>query len=324
MTAEQAPVPQETSTPVSVEHPFVFMGGLGYDQARNREVGGAIIALTGHAEVISLPDLKTKGAKIGHFVHHYPDGTENELSGKAVRKGLHDDASVRYSRLHEQRAEELITAIEHAGSKPVDAVFQSVDVSTGILAMHRRPELFKKVVLMDPSSIIKLPPKWQYLREEWRNGNLRNMMRRKKESVDVPRFEKSATLHEKRQRFQRSTTGGNLNASYVSYQATMLHEAARAEHAPSVSIIASRFDHAYTPERLLKALISLDDIQGFFVTNARHGLGGKQTKLEQLVGVLNDTEARTASMLQKLHFFDGVAGDYRQKIIDIVKGREDK
>jgi len=305
------------------ESAFVFMGGIGYDEQRNREVGGAIIGLTGHRDVLTIPDAEAKGTRKGTAVYRGADGTERESPTKLPIKTI-DGAEIRYTRLHKERAGKLIARIESAGSEPVDAVFQSVDVSTGLIAMHERPELFRKVVLIDPSSVIKLPSMRQYLKEEWQSGNLRDILNRRKDTSGFEKFEAPVSRREKFKRTRLSNRNGNRIASYISSQAPMLHDIAVAQNAPDISIIASRFDHAYTPQRLLQALVSLDDVNSFFITNFRHGLGGKRLRLEQLVSVFNGSEDRSKSFIDRIRFAEGVTDEYRKRIFNIIDSRQEK
>jgi hypothetical protein len=309
------------------ERPLVFMGGIGYDSARNREVGSAIIDISGHTNLITISDETEAELEAGRVaVHRYSNETEYEMPLKTAKKALKDEEPLLESRhtvLHEKRAERLIAQIEQAGGKPVDAVFQSVDVSTGILAMYRRPDLFNKVVLVDPSSIAKLPNRLKYLKEEWQNGNLRQMIKRKKDPAEKILFEKSATPLEKAWRIFRSSRGGNMLASYLSFQAPLLHQIAKGENVPNITILASRHDHAYTPERILNSLVDLDDISAFFITNSRHGLGGKKQRLEQLVEALTDSVYDTSiPILNRVHFFDDISEKYKAKILEIVSSRK--
>ena len=316
---------QLTDTPNVPEEAFIFMGGVGYDEARNRAVAEAIVHLTGHQNILSIADPVKEGPQDGIVIKKYPNGQEYEMTGDMALKNLKTDQSeLRYSKLHADRARALIEAIEGAGGKPVDAVFQSVDVSTGILAMHERPDLFKKVVLLDPSSIVKLPSRLKYLKEEWASGNLMTMFTHKKSPEELDIFETKVGRLERFRRMKKSNINGNKVASYVSAQATMLHDIAQSATAPLMSVVASRFDHAYTPQRLLDSLIDLDDVAGFFVSNTRHGLAGKRVKLEQLASVLNGVEHKGESMMDRLHFFSDVADDYKDKIVELVKDRLEK
>lgn len=316
----------ETMLPNTVNAPdaargLVFMGGVGYYEERNRFVGGKIIEATGaYSHVITIPDPITDKVAADTMVFEFPH-TTTELTIGSSLKHLHVPVQNRYSKLQEQQARALIEAIHAAGGQPVDAVFQSYDTSVGLLAMRMQPYKFRKVVLLDPSSIAKLPPRWQYLKEEWRAGNLRRLATHRKGPDESVRFEEPASKLQKRKRVQGSLKGKNKFAPYVSYQAQMLHEIAAAEHAPEISIVASRVDNAYTPERILKSLVSLDDIKTFFVTNTRHGLIGKQVKLDQLIAVLTEVPASGVSFLDKLHFADAIPQGYRNKLRDIVQGR---
>ena len=306
----------------SIECPLVFMGGMGYDEQRNRKIAGEIITATSlYNAAISIPDEVPHGPKDGTVVYRHEDGSDRELPGNLALKHINDLPEDRFTRLHERRARELVAAIQAESTEPVDAIFQSVDVSTGILAMEQKPELFRRVVLLDPSSIIRFPSRWQYLKEEWRNGNLRRTIRHRQKITDLDRFEEPVSKLENRRRFKRSNRNGNRVASYVSSQAYMLHEVAQSEHAPEISIMASRHDHAYTPERLLRGLVSLDDIKTFFIADTRHGLGGKQAKLEQLVSVLTTASNKTGSFLDRLQFASGIPEGYRRKIMDVISSQ---
>jgi len=309
----------------SPERAVIFMGGIGYDEQRNLEVGSAIMRLGNYSHTVTIPDAVPSGPSDGTIIHRYPDGSEREKSGKESLKQLgKDEASVRFSKLHAERARQLIAAIEADGGQPVDAVFQSVDASTGLLAIHERPELFARVVLLDPAGIIDLPPRREFIKQEWRSGNLLQIFRRKQKVAESERFEVPSSRFQKFRRNKRSSQGGNQIATYVSSQAGMLHEIAESEQAPRLSIIASQFDHAYSPLRILQSLVNLDDIRGFFVTNMRHGLAGKQKRLEQVMQVLEQTDEVTESFVDRLHFFDGVSETYREKILRIVHERLQK
>jgi hypothetical protein len=327
VTMSEIPIDQNPTVKVvspDRERAIVFLGGLGYDEQRNRDVGAAIVRMSNYSHSIAIPDpeIDTSTPKDGVIVHRYPDGSERELSGKESLKLLgRDNAEVRFSKLHADRARQLIAAIEADGAEPVDAVFQSVDVSTGLLAIHERPELFNNVVFLDPSSIIDLPPRKQYLLEEWLSGNLKRLLKRKRHPSEIFSFEEPIGRIDKIKRSRRTNANGNLIATYVSSQAKMLHDIAKLDHAPNLSIIASQFDHAYSPTRLISSLVDLDDIRGFFVTNMRHGLGGKQIRLEQVIDVLQRAGSITDSFLEKLHFFEGVSDDYRKKLIELIKQR---
>jgi len=304
------------------ERAVIFMGGIGYDEQRNREVGGAIMRLGNYSHTITIPDSVPAGPRDGTIIHRYPDGSELEKPGKESLTQLgNDEAEIRFSKLHADRARLLIAAIEADGGQPVDAVFQSGDASTGLLAIHERPELFERVVLLDPAGIIDLPPRREFLKQELRSGNLSQIFRRKQKVTESERFEVPAGRFQKMRRIRRSSQGGNQIATYVSSQAGMLHEIAESEHAPSLSIIASQFDHAYSPLRILQSLVSLDDIRSFFVTNMGHGLGGKQKRLEQVIQVLKQTEEVAESFVDRLHFFDGVSETYSEKMMKIVHER---
>lgn len=329
-----APIDTTFSTSEVAERPFVFMGGVGYDEAKNRLLAEKIVSLTGHREILAVSDTPISGPEYGTAVFVDSDGNERELPGKVALKHLKDDDStMRYTRLQETRAEHLIASIENAGSGPVDAVFQSADASVGMLAMSRRPELFKNVVLLDPSSIIKLPPRLKYLAEELRSCNIWTLIKHRKDSGEVrvqpskaeqqpmglkERITKHVQMAKKFREYRKS---GISIASYVSYQASMLHDIALMDNAPSVTILTSRLDHAYDPVRLLKALVNFDDVNNFLISNSRHGLSGKQKKLEQLVSVfISDTDKPT-TFLERLSFGEGIPETYRNKILELVETR---
>lgn len=326
----------EAPPPISVdrsEHPFIFMGGVGYDDERNRRTANAIIDLTGHSDIVTTPNIPTNSSEYDTVVFVDNDGKERELPGRIALKQLEiDTAQARYTRLQESRAEQLITNIETAGGKPVDAVFQSADTSVGILAMLKRPDLFHEVILLDPSSIIKLPPRLKYLKEELRNGNILALLRHRKgpeENTQMHNNEPQTSFRERlaeRVHKAKKTLGtrksGITSASYVSYQASMLHDISQMDNAPKVSILSSRFDHAYNPLRLLDALISLDDINRFFISNSRHGLAKKPNKLEQLASIFSGNLEKVSVLTEKIIVTNGIPKDYIDKILSIVNSRK--
>jgi hypothetical protein len=326
MTIDQHAEPKSPATHLEeAEHPFVFMGGIGYDEERNQRVGQVAMALTGHSNILTIPDEPKVGRKEDGpiAVFRDSDGVEEELKVEAAMKRLADPAEVRFTRLHERRAEMLIEEIAAAGGQSVDAVFQSGDTSTAILAMHKQPGLFRNVALLDPSSIIKLPPRYQYLREEWSSGNLQACLRKGKARQGLEEFEDRATRREKWVRVKRTTRGGNMDATYLSYQAQMLHEVAQSDESPNISIVASRYDHAYPPERIVQSLVRLDDIDHFYITDSRHRLGGKQNKLKETIEALGRKSDNTGSFLERVHFADSITEDYRKKITEIIRLREE-
>ncbi len=322
-TKEEFPALTQGAKPIEqTERSLVFLGGIGYEQHRNSEVGSAILHTTGVVgDVITIPDE-------GHLVSGdsaiivHQNGEHEEVPGKEVMRRLDEPAEARYSTLHQRRAEKLIAEIEAAGGSPVDAIFQSVDVSTGLLAMSQRPDLFNDVVLLDPSSIVKHPSIAKYAREEWKNGNLKEVITKRKGTEDIERFELKASIKEKRARSRNSARSGNRDASYYSFQAGMLHEIATSENAPRISIVASRYDHAYSPLAIVDSLVDLNDVDFMFVTNTRHGLGGKKQKLQEVVTALGATAGETDSFVQKLHFAPGISEEYMQKMVEAVRRKE--
>lgn len=305
------------------ESRVVFLGGIGYDAERNLHVASTIAEIAHYSGGLALTGFRFQPESNRDAIFIKQD-EKLELSTKDAMSRLDEDVTLRFTRLHEQRSQELIASIEASGGLPVDAVFQSADASTGILAMHKRPDLFRHVVLLDPSSIIKLPPRKQYLLEEWKNGNLKTIFNSRKATAHDKSLEARVGVVQKYRRVKKSRANGNDAASYLSYQAHMLHEIAEGEFAPRVSVVASRLDHAYNPERLLNALVSIDDVESFFITNTRHGLGGSMKKLEQVVDALLSKKDLHEGESEKIQFAEDVPSDYKTKLLNIIKFREDK
>ena len=260
---------------------IVFLGGMNYDEARNIESGKMLMELLGYNLVITLGEESSNPKNDDTVIFEYADGIQQELPTKLAMKQLDDDAVQRYTKLHERRARELIARIESSSAGPVDAVFQSVDTSTGILAMHERPDLFRRVVLLDPSSIVKHPTPKKFFRDLVSTGRIRTLFSRK----DLPtssRYETPLNRYQHLQRMKKTARFGNMRATYLSYQAKMLHEIASAKNAPMISVIASEFDHAYSPEHILESLQDVTDIATLFVSHARHGIGGKISKIQEV------------------------------------------
>ncbi len=323
---EQSPTPEQTPSLI------VFGGGIGYDEPRNTVNGEYLLGLDpNYNGVLTVPG---GGANDGTIVlielrdgRLYPDGERDKLSGKESLKQLGKNfAEVRFSELDEHRAEQLIALIEHNGTQPVDAVFQSADASVGILAMWKRPELFKNVVLVDPSSIIDQPRIPQLLKEEGANGNLkkfRQSLKQKNDTLEGASFEEPVSRLSKTRRRNRTGANGIRRAAHVSSLAPMLHEIAKSENAPNISIIASELDISYGPIRIIQSLADLNDISSFFVTNSQHGIRGRKSRMKQVLEALRQTED-SPEFTDRLHFFDGVSDDYRKQVAESISERLQK
>jgi hypothetical protein len=316
MHIDQIPQPE----PSPQEEQLVWMGGIGYDNARNKIVGRVITNIADrYSCILQLPDSDTDSVAPDSVVFRDSAGEETEVPSDEAMKMLRGDtAELRYTRLHEQRAQELVNTIIEAGGQPVDAIFQSVDTSTGIIAIHLRPDLFKRVILVDPSSIVRLPSRGKHLARELKTIRAAILTRFKRDPNEMM-FEKPSGPIERYRRVKRTSANGNRNASYVSYQAQMLHEIQQAQEAPSISIVASRFDYAFNPANILRSLISLDDVEVFFITNTRHGIGGKLSKLSQVVSVLTAAPQSERPFIERLQFAEDVPEYYRQKIRAVVQ-----
>jgi pimeloyl-ACP methyl ester carboxylesterase len=300
------------------------MGGVGYDTNRNRRVGELIVASSSHHRgIIENPygNQQAMDKYLALVVFLHPDGAEEEIPARQALGRLAEPVKARFTRLHEQRASELISSLDEKASQPIDAVFQSIDCSTGILAMRKRPDLFRRVVLVDPAAIAELPPRLQFLREEWDNGNLRSFMGHR-EIPEAKKFEDRVSPLRSYRRTRDTFRYGNGVATYVSSQAQMLHEIAKGDDAPRISIVTSRFDHAYPPERILASLVDLRDVDGFRITNTRHGLGGRHQKLDDVIETLRSEPDKSGSFLKRLHFDNEIPVDYRQKMQYMVRRRE--
>lgn len=298
---------------------LVFLGGINYDQTRNQETGTKIMELAGYDAVITIDDESPNPKRDDTVIFEYPNGHMQELPSKLAMKQLDDNAVQRYSKLHERRARALIAQIEQSGGKPVDAVFQSVDTSTGILAMRERPDLFRKVLLVDPSSIIKHPRRRTFFRELFRQGDFRTLTETPHAVSGEHTTSKLSPL-ERMRRMRKTARFGNMWATYLSTQSKMLHEIAHMQDAPYVSVLASRLDHAYSPAKIISSLVDTDDIAELFISESRHAISKSSDKLAQIVTLLKEDvlNVNPTRLATNVHFANAVPQAYRQQIKQLL------
>lgn len=301
--------------------PLVFLGGINYDQKRNQETGTKIMELAGYDSVITINDDSPDPKRDDTVVFEYANGHTQELPSKVAMKQLNDSALQRYSRLHVRRARALIEQIEASGSGPVDAVFQSVDTSTGILAMRDRPDLFNHVVLVDPSSIIKHPRRRTFLKNMVTSGEYRMLAERSSAPhTDTSHDVGKLNIPDRIRRMRRTSRSGNIWATYLSAQSQMLHQIASFDNSPFISVVASRLDHAYSPAKIMTSLIHVDDIAEMIITESRHAISEKSDKLQQIVSVLRSkNSAGPIKKFEKIRFADAVPASYRTKIMQMFE-----
>lgn len=184
--------------------------------------------------------------------------------------------------------------------------------------MHQRPDLFRRVVLVDPSSIVKHPTRAKFFKEEFKSGNMFRSLRKPKPTEPQEQFEHSLTPFEAYKRMKKTARFGNMNATYLSAQAKQLHEVAQSAAAPIITVVASSMDHAYSPKKVLESLVDINDIAALFITNARHGINGKTQKLTQVMQALQTAVDPQASLEQKITFADGITEKYRTQIAKLL------
>jgi pimeloyl-ACP methyl ester carboxylesterase len=299
---------------------LVFLGGINYDRARNDAVGKSIIALSGYEQVITIDVDSPNKVRDDTVRFEYPEGGVQELPSKLAMKQLNDNAIQRYSMLHARRARALIDAIEQSGGRPVDAVFQSVDTSTGILAMRERPDLFRKVVLVDPSSLIKHPTRSKFFKEFFRSGDAKTLLQKPPKAHETVTAPEQLSLGQRIKRMRKTSASGNMLATYLSVQSKMLHEIAQLDNAPIITILASRLDHAYSPAKIIESLEDIHDISALFVSESRHAISKSSNKLAEIIGILtSDIPKSTQGNDIMITFANAVPTAYREVIHHLTR-----
>lgn len=295
MPANQEPNPtQQPDGPTAPElSPISWLGGMWYDQEKNQNALTFFETL-GRTAVSALVDRDSRRAPKGFRVVYATGSTRTMPRAAAYLRTTDPEMVLIASRQEEARADELIAHIEAEDKGPVTHFSQSADAQNAVLAAHKRPDLFKNVILLFPTGMIRKKYRTEYLRE------IGHRLRGKdKEPPEVANpaendFEASlrpTTLRKKVQAARRFKKSGGYAVAASGIAATnnyLLHDMRRQETAPGFSMVLGRRDRIGNPVRFLESLVSDDDVDYILITNTGHGTKGRKDLAKELL----DLEAR--------------------------------
>lgn len=324
MTQETHPTPQ--SIP---ETPFIVAGGFGYDERRNGVASDYIQSL-GHTALPPLQDPNLDRIPKAFTVKTI-DGSERVVRRQqAYFLAPKPEVTLVVSQFQEQRADDLITHIEEQGSTPVNGVFQSADAQNGLIAAHKRPDLFKNIVLAFPASLIKKRKSTEYT-EQMIQGAIKHRgdKHRPLPSDDFEASTRSKSIRELRRERRFGKSGGFAVASSVtvSYQNDLLTELRQTENAPGVALVLGLKDSMMKPDRIIESLNSPDDVDCIFITNSKHGWNGSKKLMDHTLSLFPAMDEITAKrragqdiglLSQRISFAEDVSSADRQKIIEVA------
>jgi hypothetical protein len=322
--------------PLNIEHPFVVLGGFGYDERRNATLTGFVRSL-GHTAIDPLPNPSLDDAPKGYTVR-YSDGTQ-----RIVRRQFtyllapKPEVILISSQQQEERGEELNTHIERQveqqGSKStkVNVIAQSADAQNTLIAARRRPELFNSIALVFPAGMVKKRTVTEYTRAMIKGAvRHRGDKHLPDHSDDFEASTRVESLRARRAERRFAKSGGFAVAASVAvaYQNELLTELRQREDAPSVSLVLALKDSIMQPERLIESLNSANDVDCIHITNTKHGINGSKKMLDdilKLFPVMEEIKAKhkTAQdigpLAERVSFAKDVSDNDRQRIIGLVR-----
>lgn len=287
---EQIPeIPKDTS-------PVQFIGGMQHDQSKNGTVL-SYIQSTGRITLSPLPNRDTKGIPWRTRVH---TGRTDEVvvSPKALLRTTDEETTAITSLAQEARADEVITALEGQPEK-VTLIGQSADVQPAVIAVHKRPDLFKNLILAFPSGMPKKSKRSEYLRlaaskiAEGKNINPKPVI--EPENSYYPPMPTSASELGRlaMRRFKGSGGLRALASTMTGYQGGLLHELRQRGNAPGVSMLLGTRDWVGRPEKVIEGLKSADDVDFLLIVNSSHGLKGRKDLTGRMIELTDMMEARS-------------------------------
>lgn len=326
MTAINTP-----ETPPDTE--IIAYGGFGYDEERHQNLVNHIRVL-GHTALDPLPDPDIDKAPKDYRVRT-EDGYERRVPRQRVYlQAARPETTLITALQQEERAEELISHLETESSGAVNGIFQSADAQNGLLAAHRRPDLFKNIILAFPAGLIKKRSPTEYTRRMVRGAREHRGDKRiilPEDDFELPIRKNSLRERKAEQKFRKS--GGFVVAASVAltYQNHLLHEMRQNENAPSVSLLLGLKDAMMKPERIIESLDSADDIDYVLITNTQHGLNGDTKLLNKALDLfpkMDETNAKRhpgealGPLSERVLFTEDVADEDKDRILKLIRKLE--
>jgi hypothetical protein len=315
--------------------PIYFAGGHKYDQVRNGIVLDCIQGL-GYPVVSPLADPVRDPYSSSHdFTIRWATGHESPAGLlQAYRLAPKRFVTAITSWYQEERAQELIDHLESQGRKKINGIFQSADAQNGLLAALERPDLFANLVLAFPSGLVKK----EKMTEDQRRI-LKTMVSGKRmtdKSSRADSFEPKETWRKAFIEKRRDKSGGSAVAAStaVAYQGALLSELRAKDNTPGVALVLGLKDTLFTPDRVISSLgCPAHDVDCILVTDTAHGMKGNREVMDktlQLFSVMDEVkEKRRAGkdvnpLAERIFFTDGVGESDRERILDLVKKRQDE
>lgn len=308
-----------------------FLGGMGYDREKHQTALNYFHSL-GRTTLSAMPDPDMNSYPKGYRVVSTETGTKVMSRPFAYLETAKPDVVLIASRQQEARADELIEHIEHETSEPVTHIAQSADAQNAVLAAHKRPDLFKNLVLMFPSGMVKKQSRTEYLRQ------IASSVREEKSEKDMipPENDYEAMIRPtsirervKSGRFKKSGGYPVAASAIAAYNSHLLHETRQKENTPGVAMVLGLKDKMMRPDRIIQSLVSASDVDYILVTNTSHGINGRKDLATEVIQLSDMMDARNArrntahtqgetlepeSLAQRLLFMPDVPEDQREKL----------
>lgn len=315
--------------------PVFFSGGFGYEEKRNGVASDYLRSL-GHTALPPMPNQNLNDTSNMYTVR-LEDGSEKSVPRQLTYfLAPRPETKLISSQTQEKRADELVEHIEDQGSEPVNGIFQSADAQNGLIAAHKRPDLFKNVILAFPAGLIKKDNVADYM-PRMIKGAIKNIGNKHTpaESDDFEASTRPSSLMERRAEKRFKKTGGfNVASSVaVSYQNELLTELREQEDAPGVSLVLGLKDSMMSPERIIESLNSANDVDCLLITHTKHGINGNKKIMDrilELFPVMEEIKAKkkdgedVGPLSDRVFFTDPVSEEDREKIMERVRELEIK
>lgn len=315
---------------VPLHTPISFLGGMGHDRELNQFVAGYFQQSLGRVTLTALAEPDTKSTPSGYRVIS-ETGTRIMPRPFAYLETAKPDTLAITALQQEARAAELIESIKSQAAEPVTHIGQSADAQNAVIAARERPDLFKNLILLFPSGMVKKQRRTEYSRQ------IASSMRGEKTPKDIVLPEndflastRPSSLRErvKSKRYKKSG-GYALAATAIAADSRhLLHEMRQQEGAPGVALVLGLKDKMMRPDRIIESLISADDVDYILITNTGHGMNGRRDLAAELLRVeaMNDrrNEQRKAVRARGETFDPGSLSDRLVFMSDVPREQQEK